>query len=155
MTPADFANAVIIPTVAEFREKRTDRRHAYLACTVTYHLHDHLAEAAGLGRPEVRVAMKSVCAAQFEIVQTVCLGVKHAQDRRTPIGFIPGKEAERPPAKWGKAKWGRSRWGDAHGGLEVEHQRQRYDLYESVKVVLSAYAGNFPTELGIVDFNAC
>jgi hypothetical protein len=44
MTPADFVNDIVVPTVREFRDVRRSRRRAYLACIIVFHIKDHQAE---------------------------------------------------------------------------------------------------------------
>lgn len=42
MTPLDYANEIVLPAVREALEQRFDRRRAYTACILTYHLSDYL-----------------------------------------------------------------------------------------------------------------
>jgi hypothetical protein len=42
MTPAEYVNDIVVPTVREFRDEPRSQRRAYLACMVTFHIKDHL-----------------------------------------------------------------------------------------------------------------
>ena len=38
MTPADFMNEIVVPTLRDLRDDRRSRRRAYLACIAVFHL---------------------------------------------------------------------------------------------------------------------
>lgn len=156
MTPNAFATEIVVPTVRDFRDNRRSRRHAYLACIVTYQLKDFL-EKEGV---DVEGAMKTFGRSNsFEAVRAVCTAAKHkefAGDRYPDnIPFIAGEDYDRPPAYYGEAVFGLSRYGDAHGGREIARNLGGLDLYQCVKTVLSTYKLHFEYLLDDVDFREC
>jgi hypothetical protein len=152
MTPADYMNDIVIPTVREFRDDRRSRRRAYLACIATFHLRDYLKKAGEYG---VIDAMWKSCGAA-DVVRGICNGSKHAEtDGSHAVAFRAGEDTERPPAVWGEAVWDASRWDDTIGGREVGHGRDRYDLYECVKAVALAFQRNYSAQLGACDLSEC
>jgi hypothetical protein len=117
MTPADFMNEIVIPTLREFRDERRSRRRAYLACIAVFHLKDHLKKA---GETRIENAMRASCGVAFDVVRGVCNGTKHVEtDGSHAIAFRAGADTDRPPAVWGEAVWDVSRWDDPHGGREI------------------------------------
>ena len=69
MTPADFMNEIVAPTLREFRDDRRSRRRAFLACVAVFHVKDHLkkavSEASRIGcdlRVVSRLMWFAVCA---------------------------------------------------------------------------------------------
>jgi hypothetical protein len=153
MTPADYINEIVIPTVREFRDERRSRRRAYLACIATFHLRDYLKKAGEYG---VIDAMRTSCGAAFDVVRGISNGSKHAEtDGSHAVAFRAGEDTERPPATWGKAVWDASRWDDIVGGREVRHEGDRHDLYECVKAVALAFQRNYSGQLGKCDLSDC
>jgi hypothetical protein len=66
MTPAEFMDEIMVPTLREFRDERRSRRRAYLACIAVFHLKDHLSKA---GEKGIEAAMRSECGIAFDVVR--------------------------------------------------------------------------------------
>lgn len=144
-----------MPAVAEFAANRLSRRHSYVACVMVYHLHDHIAWATNAGDTKrIRAALEKSAGESWRIVEGVTTGVKHAVVTTNKIRHAPGSETVRSPAIWGLGLWDQMKWDDAVGGLEVDHNGIRHDLYDCVTQVLCAYAACFPSQFAAVDFTA-
>lgn len=162
MTPHEYVTAIVLPTLAEFRSARGDRRRAYLACLVICHLADFIAfaeakaktgfaELIGTARKTaVRNALKRVqttiearCG-QASIVLAIANGVKHPEK----LPLLPGTERDVPQFTFDTpgAGWGEGRW-DAPG-LEVEVDGQRRFLDVCAQQVLAAFVRAYPKHLG-------
>ena len=153
MTPADFVNEIVIPTLRDFRDERRSRRRAYLACIAVFHLKDHLNKA---GEKGVEGTMRTSCGIAFDVVRGVCNATKHVEtDGSHVVAFRAGDDTDRPPAIWGEAVWDVSRWDDPVGGREVQHAGDRHDVYECAKQVAAAYLTNYPAQLGKCDLSDC
>src|SRR4030095_3617626 len=100
MTPAQYVDQIVIPTVREFRDNRRSRRHAYLACLVTFHIKDHLAKA---GETRIETKMRTGRSPKaFDLVRAICNGTKHVETNGShphPIQFQAGTDYDRPPAR--------------------------------------------------------
>ena len=56
MTPAEFLDEIVVPTLRECRDERRSRRRAYLACIAVFHIKDHLKEGRREGGSRLRCA---------------------------------------------------------------------------------------------------
>jgi hypothetical protein len=154
MTPADFVNDIVVPTVREFRDVRRSRRRAYLACIIVFHIKDHLRKA---GAKQIEDTLRKATGDGFDAVRAVCNGTKHVVTNQShPYPFVAGDDWDRPPATAG-GEWqvGLSQIGDGVGGREIAAGTKRVDLYEAVKSVLSAFCKEFPAHLGHCDVSDC
>jgi hypothetical protein len=148
MTPQNYMDEIVLPTVAEFKNEPRSRRRAYLACVVTFHLKDHLKAA---GEKGIEQTMRAAGHA-FDVVRGVCNGTKHFQTDQTHlIQFAAGNDWDRPPAAIGQLAIGVSRIGDAHGGREIGTGPQRCDIYSAVKDTLAAFCSSYASHLGTTD----
>jgi hypothetical protein len=153
MTPADYMNEIVIPTLREFRHERRSRRRAYLACIAAFHLKDHLKKAGETG---IEATMRRSCGVAFDVVRGVCNATKHVEtDGSHVIAFRAGDDTDRPPGVWGEAVWDVSRWDDPVGGREVSHRGDRHDVYEYVMVVVAAYRTNYSAHLDTCELSDC
>ena len=153
MTPAEYVNEIVLPTVREFRDGRRERRCAYLACIAVFSIKDHLIKA-GEGKRTVEPKMRAALPIAFDVVRGVCNGTKHVDtDASHPIPFRAGDDRDRPPAFAGIMRAGRSRLGDIKGGRDIKVPGGRADLYECVKAVLLALKANYPGHLGSCDLS--
>jgi hypothetical protein len=153
MTPANFMDEIVVPTLREFRDERRSRRRAYLACIAVFHLKDHLKKA---GEKGIENAMRASCGAAFDVVRGVCNGTKHVEtDGSNAIAFRAGADTDRPPAIFGEAIFDVSRFDDAVGGREVRHGADRLDVYECAKAVAHAYQHLYPAQLRTCDLGDC
>ena len=64
MTPAEYVNEIVLPTVREFGEHRRCRRRAYLACIVAFHIKDYLQRA---GARQIEDAIRKVTTDDFDV----------------------------------------------------------------------------------------
>jgi len=161
MTPHEYVRTIAVPTLAEFRSARGDRRRAYLACLVICHLADFLALAEAEAKPGfaelVGAARKTAVRNALELVQTtietrcgqasivraIANGVKHPEK----LPLLPGTERDVPQYAFDTpgAGWEEGRW-DAPG-LEVEVDGQRRFLDVCAQQVLAAFVRAYPQHL--------
>jgi hypothetical protein len=153
MLPSEYVSEIVLPTVDEFLAATGDLRRAILACGVTYHVRDYLAEAGACSRTEVDRRIKALCGAfSFDVVEGVCNGSKHVRNtKRGDFQFTPGDEKSIPAAYWDVpgSGWDVARWDIP--GLEVEHQGQRLFIEFCLCAVLAAVGRAFPAEFSGVD----
>ena len=156
MTPHDYAESVVLPTVREFLAERGNLRRAILTCVTTYHLIDYLAlalcpatsskSAARKAREaeadQIRDKLRSICAPALEIVQGICNGTKHAD---------PVSTQAVPPFAFGVAGagWGQGRW--EYAGLQVEHDGQKMFVDGCVQAVLLTLRAEYNTLVDPLD----
>lgn len=148
MTPQNYMDEIVLPTVIEFKNEPRSRRQAYLACIVTFHIKDHLKAA---GEQNIEQTMRAAGDA-FDVIRGVCNGAKHVQtDQNHLIAFSAGDDWDRPPAVLGQMVLGVSRLGDPDGGREIGAGPQRHDIYSAVKDILTAFCSSYATHLGATD----
>lgn len=148
MTPADYVNEIVMPTLKECRDDRTSQRRAYLACIVVHHLGDYIEVASRQTRVKIDQKLREVSGSAFDVVRGVCNAAKHAElTRKHEIPFRPGQDWYRPPAFLGSMVLGLSYLGDIHGGREFQHENRRYDLYLCARKVLNGYLASYPEHL--------
>jgi hypothetical protein len=124
-----------------------------LACIVTFHIKDHLKNAGATG---IEQKMRTACPGHFDVVRSVCNGTKHvATDGNHPIPFAVGRDYNRPPALAGVMAAGLSMLGDTKGARVIRHNDKKYDLYGSVKTVLTEFKRQFPQHLDGCDLSDC
>lgn len=155
MKASEYASEIVVPTVAEFSRKRWDRRRAYLACLVTYHLADFVAVELGLEEPEpVRKAVG--LSDQFRTVEALNIAAKHVfptkNKRARKIGLRAGLERIWYPSFAGVARAGATFAGDKHGGVKVMFAKRGVDAYVSVCDVLKSFQNAYPDLLADVDW---
>ena len=152
MPPSVYLNQIILPTVDEYLAVTGDLRRAILACGVTYHVRDYLAEAGICSRTEVDRRIQALFAFSFDVVEGVCLGSKHVRNtKRGDFKFTPGDEKPIPGFALDEAGSGldEARWDIP--GLEVEHQGHRLFIDFCLCAVLGAVGRAFPAEFSGVD----
>lgn len=160
MTPAEYAQEIVLPTVQEFLADGMSRRRGYLACVVVYHLRDHLAEAAAplTGDPKrdrrlveaeaekvdatVRAALSPGSDA-FDVVRGVANGSKHGLTRSPhAVPFTAGNDES-----WLGGPCGGALSLDMGGWVEIPHEGRRLDVNQAVRATLSAFLTAFSTQL--------
>jgi hypothetical protein len=148
VTPSEYVNEIVVPTIKEFRDNRTSRRHAYLACIVIFHIKEHLRV---FGETNIDVVMKSKA---FDSVRSICNGTKHVvTDASHNIRFESGTDYVRPPAFCNVMICGLSYLGDTKGGREIFDGRARIDLYGACREALQMFKLKFPTVLANCDLS--
>jgi predicted nucleotidyltransferase len=163
MTPREYVEAIVLPTLHELLAARDDRRRAYLACLVVCHVADSLglAEAARepgfqakRGRPRkeavdeatkaVQVEIERRCGDIAKIVRDIANGTKHPG--RLPL--LPGREEAVPVFAYGMpgAGYGTGRYGVP--GLLLRAGDDGAFLDVCAQQVLAAFVCAYPASLG-------
>jgi hypothetical protein len=131
-----YLDEIIDPTIADLQANPTSRRHAFLACVVTFHAIDYLAYSGEMSNSRNFREKFRKASPEFAVVDRVAHAFKHVSAghpnalRNQPIAsddVIP-----RPPAFFGVAVWGLSRCGDTVGGVTLNRERG-VDLLSTVK----------------------
>lgn len=152
MNSYTFASEIVIPTVKEALADRENRRRVYVASIVTYHLVDYIAREVERERAAVCAAMRGVCEPEFDVVQGICHGTKHAGSGRG-FRFSPGQDLPVPAFAFGVpgAGWNEGRWGKA--GLSVERNGAESLLDTCIQVVLLNFCKIYKSQLGELDLS--
>jgi hypothetical protein len=154
LTPAQYLNTIVLPTVAEFLEDPTDPRRAYLACMVTAHLVDQITRSEKLPKNDVRAAIArshEFGKKALEIVEGISNGTKHAgTGRGEPFPFAPGYEGYDPGFKLGApgSAFEQGGWGHPPG-LIVKHGSFDYYIDDSLRIVVAAFRTAYPRQLAV------
>jgi hypothetical protein len=152
MTPLDYVNEIVLPTMVELKENPRSRRLAYMACMAVFHTKDHLKKAS---ERSIEQRMRTATGAHFDVVRAICNGTKHVQtDASHPIPFRAGDDFDRPPARAGEMVLGLSKLGDPVGGREIGRGPNRQDIYQACKSTLAAFCATFPKHLSKCDLSA-
>lgn len=127
---AQYLEEIVEPTVKDFEDNPTSRRHAFLACLVACHAVDYLAYP---DRPRtLREQFGHECA-DFKIVDDVGHALKHViVGKRGEPRLKASEVISRPPAYWGQFAFDLSRWADPVGGVTLDGERD-VDLLDAVK----------------------
>lgn len=163
MTPREYVEMIVLPTLHEALAARDDRRRAYLACLVVCHVADSLglAEAArdpgfaGLqGRPRKRAAdaatevvqaeAKRRCGEIWTVVHGFANGTKHPA--RLPL--LPGTEESVPAFALDTPGAGVDEGRIDVPGLAVHADDEVLFLDACAQQVLAAFVCAYPSHLG-------
>jgi hypothetical protein len=124
-----YMTEIVEPTIKEFAANQTSRRHAFLACVVTFHSIDYLTYPK---KPRSRRASFGKKSPEFATVDRVAHAFKHGKTgHERNADFQPLKVEdviEPPPAVWNLMFpnfWPR--------GVTLKNERDR-DLLNTVKV---------------------
>jgi hypothetical protein len=79
MTPEEYMRDIMQPTIKDLVQNRTSKRHAFLACVVTYHMIDYL---CGKRRKAVLRGEYRVQSGAFAAVDRIAHGRAEAQSGR-------------------------------------------------------------------------
>ena len=90
MTPEEYMRDILQPTIKELVQNRTSKRHAFLACVVTYHMIDYL---CGKRRKAVLRGEYRLQSPAFAAVDRIANGRAEAQSGRAPL---PSRAGETP-----------------------------------------------------------
>lgn len=121
MTPAEYIELVVLPTVRDFMDKADDRRLAYLSAIAAYHVTDYLMRAAKpqneeAGRAElrrIRDMLRCDLTEFYDVIEGLANGAKHCgRDAKRGARFTPGDEKYVPPFGFGEGFGGfdQGRW---------------------------------------------
>lgn len=133
MTPAEYVQVVVLPTVRDFMENAGDRRLAYLSAIAAYHITDYLMRAAqppsrtaaDAELKRIRETLQQDLKEFYDVIEGMANGAKHCgRDAKGPR-FTPGDEKYVPPFGFGEGYGGlgQGRWDGP--GLQVpagDHQ---------------------------------
>lgn len=133
MDARKYLEQIVEPTIADFERCPYSRRHAFLACLVTFHTVDYIAHPRDSGnlRHAFREASK-----EFAIVDRVAHAFKHVETGNSNNAYHQPLLVEgvysRPPAKAAAMQCGASRLGDTIGGVALWGE-DNGDLLPAVK----------------------
>ena len=152
MSPADYVNVIVIPTLREALEARGDRRRMYLACIAVFHVIDYIAVSRSVKFDALRQIVRSNCGVDFILMQGVSNGSKHAGGEKGQW-IAPGSERDVRPFGFGPdcAGFGEGRWD--YPGLAVIHDGKEYYLDQVVQVFLIKLQTMFRSELEGIDLS--
>lgn len=130
MDAPTYLEQIVDPTIADFEKYPHSRRHAFLACLVTFHTLDYIEypKKTGSRRNDFRkesIAVDRVAHA-FKHVKSGNDKNKHSRPLRVDHVY------SRPPAKCGVMQCGASRLGDTTGGVGLWRE-DSVDLLPTVK----------------------
>ena len=149
MTPIEYVQEFVLPTLLQSKRDRRSRYWAYLSCLVIWHIKDYLESA---GETSINERLHEQVGMHFAVVRGVANGAKHERTKRPhEIPFESGSDWFRPPAVAGQLQCGLSRLGDIDGGREFEFASQRHDIYISACSVLLAFTECYPNHLADCD----
>jgi hypothetical protein len=125
-----YLEDIVEPTIKDFEQHPTSKRHAFLACVVVYHGVDYLAFPGKSRTLRQKFGNKSP---EFAMVDRVAHAFKHVVTNPTRPDSLKATDLiPRPPAFWGTMVLGLSRFGDATGGVTLHNDRD-VDLLDVVK----------------------
>jgi hypothetical protein len=112
-----YLDEIVEPTVKDFEEHPTSRRHAFLACVATFHAVDYLAYPKRSTTLRQKFGKRSP---EFRIVDQVAHAFKHVVSGNPANPHLKmGDVVPRPPAFAGVMVAGLSVLGDTRGGVTV------------------------------------
>jgi hypothetical protein len=124
-----YLEEIVEPTVKDFEEHPTSRRHAFLACVAVYHAINYLAHP----KCEQQLLQKfREESPEFMTVDLVAHAFKHVVGKRGRERLKADQVISRPPGRWGEAVWDLSRWDDPDGGVTLDRDRD-VDLLDVVR----------------------
>jgi hypothetical protein len=121
-----YLDEIVEPTIRDFEERPTSRRHAFLACVVTFHSVDYLAYDGRGRRPRKGRAgnLKRTFgkeSADFHRVDQIAHAFKHVVSGGK-AKIHAGEVISRPPGRAGVGAAGLSRVGDPDGGVTLANE---------------------------------
>jgi len=120
MDAAVYMAEMVEPTIEEFARNSASRRHAFIACLVTFHCVDYLAHPRNARNVREQFRKES---ADFAVVDRVAHAFKHVEsgDERSPDNppLMARAVFGRPPGRCGVGQAGISRVADPDGGVEI------------------------------------
>ncbi len=151
MTPEEYFQDIVLPTMKEFRDEPRSRRRAYLACIALFHLKDYLNK---VGEKGVEERLRDATGDAFDIVRSVCNGAKHVTvNSRHVVAFSAGGDVERPPAVAGLLECGLSELGDYEGGRSVVTPGGIANLNMSLRKCALAFATIYLDHFAEIDLS--
>lgn len=139
MDARTYLDEIVRPTIEEYEAEPTSIRRGLLACIVTCHTLDYMAQP--LEPKKLRNSWRKDCAA-FKVVDEYAHACKHVSTSGRGAGTHVDDVIERPPARWGAGKWGVSCYGNKVGGvtsrtnIEINLVRSLREAFESLRAKL-------------------
>lgn len=152
MTPAEYVEVVVMPTVREFMQNTGDRRLAYLSAIAAFHIPDYLSRTIPPAtKPEaelkrIREVLRSDLTYWYDAIDGMANGTKHC-GRDFGVPFKPGDERYVPAfaADVEGAGADQGRW-DGPGLLVTVGDEQVF-LDNALGYFLLACARHFPDHI--------
>lgn len=115
MTPDEYMREIVEPTIKDMVANRSSRRHAFIACVVTFHTVDYL---AGKRRKAILRAEYRRQSSAFAAIDRIAHAAKRKQsgDRRSPLRVENARA--RPSAVFGESTFGTNAFGDVGGATD-------------------------------------
>lgn len=152
MTPAEYVEVVVMPTVREFMQKPGDRRLAYLSAIAAFHISDYLLRAGPPAtKPEaelkrIRDVLRSDLNHWYDAVDGVANGTKHCgRDHGVPFKpddeeYVPAFAADEEGSGADQGRWDGP-------GLLVTVGDERVFVDNALGYFLLACARHFPDRI--------
>lgn len=163
MTPREYVELIVLPTLHEALTARDDRRRAYLACLVVCHVADSLGLAEAARAPGFAALAKGVrkdraeaaagaargeaqtrCGSIFEVVRGFANGLKHP----SRSAHLPGSEESVPAFALDTPGAGADEGRIDVPGLAVHSEDEVLFLDACAQQVLAAFVCAYPQHLG-------
>ena len=155
LTPAQYLDTMVLPTLAEFLADLGNPRRAYLACMMAAHLVDQITRSERVDKPAVRTAIAALGGYKgeaLEIVEGICNGTKHAgTGRGEPFPFAPGHEKRRFALEFDVEGRGFDQGDWDIPGLTVSHGGATYFIDECVRATVWGFIAAYPDRFAGVD----
>ena len=159
MTPAEFVEAVVIPTVQEYFAHPVNLRRMYVACVVTDHVTEYVSHATGRPKEAIRAAIRATCGTPFDIVRGISVARKHPESSPAKR-FQAGQELVSPGFGFAEAQqfvngqptiggFGHASFGPPR--LYLVEDGKRFVIDICVRSVVLGFVTTFPEQLGAVD----
>jgi hypothetical protein len=144
MNAEAYMKEFVGPAIADFEAKPGSRRHAFIACVVTFHCIDYIARPSANNRNDFRKENRD-----FAIVDLVCHAFKHSEGGHlcspTQPSLKVDEVTERPPATYDTAVWDQSVWDDSVGGVQLNGQEDLLTVVKRAAAFLQAKIEKFAT----------
>jgi len=118
--PLNYLEQIVVPTIADFEKCPSSRRHAFLACLVTFHTVNYIEYPKGPGNSRNKFRKESEA---FAVIDRVAHAFKHVKSGNKNNKHNRPLSVEhvysRPPALAGVAQCGISLCGDVTGGVSL------------------------------------
>jgi hypothetical protein len=156
VTPAEYVEVVVLPTVRDFMAKPADRRLAYLAAIAAYHIPDYLMRASRPANRDkgdaelkrIRARLRSDLTHWYDVIEGMANGAKHCgRDAKGGAPFKPGDEEYVPPFGFGEGfgGFGQGRWDGP--GLRLSVGDERIFVDNALGYFLLGCARLFPDQI--------
>jgi hypothetical protein len=154
ISPSEFANETLIPTVLEFKQEPSVRRRMIVACVGAYHLCDYLT-LVDAGTPPSLVRLHTAVRACSQAVQEICMGLKHPVPKTGNQRFRLSNEVPHGDGGFQNRPWPDGPWDSDPPGFDILVNGITHDVDWCLENYLIACRAAYPMELARVDFEPC